>query len=196
MERTQILETVEQLKREIGGLPLEALAELHRFVTERASIVYGVSLDAPRDRGDGAPTQIRLSVHCGAGRTKRWAKRVRRADPRRGNGYGLEGPWLTFSGNECRVAVPERSFLVVYAHGEKDDERIITTTIALLRVRRGARLNFDRGAQRFEGENLELVTHNKAEVETQELLDRYPELAPAVGREYFPIFAALKESGF
>jgi len=196
MKRTPILDTVEQLKHQIGGLPLEALAELHRFVTERASVVYGVSLDAPRDRGDKAPIQIRLRVHCGAGRTKLWAKRIRRADPRRGNGYGLEGQWLTFSGSECRVAVPEGSFLVVYAHGEREDERVITTTIALLRVRRGARLNFDRGAQRFEGENLEFVTHNKAEVETQELLDRYPELAPAVGREYFPIFTALKEFGF
>jgi hypothetical protein len=151
----------------------------------------------------GKSVVFTVEVYAGNRRAgaKGWAKQVTSIDPSRPNGYGLIGEFLNCSackGDTLRFqgCLPEGSLLVLGGRG--GSWKNSTAAYVLTRIKEGGELNLTSGYQSFQGQGMELVARSRKvqePQEVQEIVNRYPELAPAVGSLLFPLFAAVKAQG-
>lgn len=136
------------------------------------------------------PVAYNFSLGAGNRRAgaKAWVKRITGVDPTKGNGYGILGDFVRDEG-----AVPEGTYLLVGGSG--GSWKNTSWTYALVCVGKGRTFDIRNRYQAFCGDGAALVASSTDEVAVQEVLARFPELAPSVGKPLFPIYAALRAAG-
>lgn len=154
-----------------------------------------------RNRAASLPVHVTLKVDAGNQRAgaKAWAKRIQSIDTTKHDGYGLIGDWLADGRNskgrrdgQFEDALPEGSFVV--ACGRGGSWKNTTDAYVLLRVKADATFTREAGYQTFSGTGLELVAHS-GESLTQEGLNEFPELAPAMKGKLSAIYYELRKAG-
>jgi len=130
---------------------------------------------------------------------KAWAKSLVDIDPSKGDGYGLIGEWIpevdSKSNLQLRtftVALPEGSLIVM--SGKVQTHKRPSVSYLLARV-----IGCDDGfaheidSQKYTGRCLEMIAASNTRVNSQKVVDEYPELAPCVGKRLLPLYYAARK---
>ncbi len=126
---------------------------------------------------------------------KLWIKLAQQIDPEYGNGYGVLGPFIVSKGAHAEGTMMVIGMREHFCGGE-------TVAYLALRVRHDVcmtrcitriwRINT---AREVWGEWREIVATSRDKVDSQQIVDKWPDLAPAVGTKMLPIYAALRGAG-
>ena len=128
-----------------------------------------------------------------------WVRVPTAIDPHEHNGYGVVGHKCA----DAEGAHAEGTLLVV---GVRQGHE--TVGYAVLRVRRdvGSRMTwgpirywrgttYDGPIRETYGDGIEVVATSRDRIDAQAIIDRHPDLAPAVGTPMLAIYAALRDAG-
>jgi len=168
--------------------------EMHELENLRDAVI--AEIQSRRDTK--APIAYHLKINGGNSRAgaKVWAKVIDGIDPSKGNGYGLLGEFLKmpYSKDDEKIvtgALPEGTLIVACGRGGSWKNE--TSAYVLLQVKEEATFNHQTGYQSFSGSGVELIASSKDEINAQEIVNTYPDLAPTAGGKLLSIYAKLKE---
>jgi hypothetical protein len=156
-----------------------------------AQLIASATLEQERRTAAMSPP-VAITIRLDAGNERAgargWIKHIKGIVPSKGNGFGLIGDFV----DAGQHAAKEGDFFV--ACGSGGSWKNSTKHYFLLRVKSGATVSEERGYQKINASNCELIAQDTkwSDDEVTAALTKYPDLAPTVATKWLPIYFALK----
>ncbi|WP_152054374.1 hypothetical protein [Tautonia marina] len=129
---------------------------------------------------------------------KSWGKVLKQVDLDKEGGYAFEGTWMPAlrcdwrcGEREYQIALPAGQLVLLGGSGGSRQNSSVSAL--LLRVGRGEEGEKKIGYQDYSWSGAVLIASTEDACEIQEVIDRYPKLAPWVGSRWLPIVLAYLE---